>query len=164
MRGLEELVVIDGSGHRFGRLASRVAKMLLEGKRVVVLNADRIVITGTKSAALERYQKLLDRKWYSSIEKVQISNPRRPDRVFWQAVKRMLPKKKALGEEALSRLRVYVGIPSEFAKCRTLRIPDAEHRSNISRSGKLVKSITLGELLVLIGGRVTAQGSPEGPE
>ncbi|MCS7117476.1 MAG: 50S ribosomal protein L13 [Thaumarchaeota archaeon] len=161
---MEELIVIDGSGHRFGRLASKVAKMLLEGKRVVVLNADKIVITGTKSAVLERYLMLLDRKWYSSIERVQVWNPRRSDRIFWQAVKRMLPKKKDRGEAAISRLRVYVGVPEEFAKHSAVRVPDAEHRSNISRSGKLVKAITLEELSTLIGGRAAVQRSPEARE
>lgn len=158
---MEELVVIDGSGHRFGRLASRVAKMLLEGKRVVVLNAEKIVITGTRSAVLERYLALLDRKWHSSIERVQVWNPRKPDRVFWYAVKRMLPKKKARGEKAISRLRVYVGVPEEFAARQAVRVPDAEHRSGISRSGKLIKSVTLGELSELIGGRVTTPQRPE---
>ncbi|MEN3048172.1 MAG: 50S ribosomal protein L13 [Candidatus Caldarchaeales archaeon] len=158
---MEELVVIDGSGHRFGRLASKVAKLLLEGKRVVVLNAEKIVVTGAKSAVMERYLALLDRKWHSSIERVQIWNPRRPDRIFWYAVKRMLPKKKASGEEAISRLRVYIGVPEEFAARKAMRVPDAEHSSGISRSGRLIKSVTLGELSELIGGRAARPQRPE---
>ena len=42
----DELLVIDATGHRLGRLASRVAKMLLQGKRVVIVNARDAVITG----------------------------------------------------------------------------------------------------------------------
>ena len=153
----EDLVVIDGSNHRLGRLASRVAKMLLEGKRVVVLNADKIVITGSKSAILARYQYLLDRTWLSSIERVQVWNPRRPDRIFWYTVRRMLPRKKPKGREALSRLRVYNGVPEEFSNFKAVTVEDALHRSEISRSGKLIKWMTLGELSELIGGKVRAE-------
>ncbi len=153
----EDLVVIDGSNHRLGRLASRVAKMLLEGKRVVVLNADKIVITGSKSAILARYQYLLDRTWLSSIERVQVWNPRRPDRIFWYTVRRMLPRKKPKGREALSRLRVYNGVPEEFSNLKAVTVEDALHRSEISRSGKLIKWMTLGELSKLIGGKVRAE-------
>lgn len=155
--GEEELVVIDGTNHRLGRLASRVAKMLLEGKRVVVLNAEKIVITGSKSAILARYQYLLDRKWLSSIERAQIWNPRRPDRIFWYTVRRMLPRKKPKGREALSRLRVYNGVPEEFAEVKPITVEDALHRSEMSRSGKLIKWMTLGELSRLIGGKVPAE-------
>ncbi|MEM2042074.1 MAG: 50S ribosomal protein L13 [Nitrososphaerota archaeon] len=153
----EDLVVIDGSNHRLGRLASRVAKMLLEGKRVVVLNADKIVITGSKSAILARYQYLLDRTWLSSIERVQVWNPRRPDRIFWYTVRRMLARKKPKGREALSRLRVYNGVPEEFSNLKAVTVEDALHRSEISRSGKLIKWMTLGELSKLIGGKVRAE-------
>ncbi len=153
----EELVVIDGANHRLGRLASKVAKMLLEGKRVVVLNADKIVITGNKNAILARYQYLLDRKWLSSIERVQIWNPRRPDKIFWYTVRRMLPRKKPKGRKALSRLRVYCGVPEDFANVKTVTVEDALHKSEISRSGKLIKWMTLGELSKLIGGKVPAE-------
>lgn len=155
--GAEDLVVIDGSNHRLGRLASKVAKMLLEGKRVVVLNADKIVVTGSKSAILARYQYLLDRTWLSSIERVQVWNPRRPDRIFWYTVRRMLPRKKPKGREALSRLRVYNGVPEEFANVKAITVEDALHRSEINRSGKLIKWMTLGELSKLIGGKVAAE-------
>lgn len=153
----EDLVVIDGTNHRLGRLASKVAKMLLDGKRVVVLNADKIVITGSKSAILARYQYLLDRTWLSSIERVQVWNPRRPDRIFWYTVRRMLPRKKPKGREALSRLRVYNGVPEEFANVRAITVEEALHRSEVSRSGKLIKWMTLGELSKLIGGKVAAE-------
>jgi large subunit ribosomal protein L13 len=136
--GEEGLVVIDGTNHRLGRLASRVAKMLLEGKRVVVLNADKIVITGSKSAILARYRYLLDR-------------------IFWYTVRRMLPRKKPKGREALSRLRVYNGVPEEFAEVKPMTVEDALHRSEMSRSGKLIKWMTLGELSKLIGGKVPAE-------
>ena len=39
---------IDGRGHIAGRLASIISKLLLERKRVTVINAEDILVSGTK--------------------------------------------------------------------------------------------------------------------
>jgi large subunit ribosomal protein L13 len=150
---IREVVVIDGSGHKLGRLASRVAKMLLEGKYVVIINADKVVITGSKAAILERYLKLVGRTWYSSIRKPQVWFPRRPERILWYTVARMLPRKKPKGRNALERLRVYVGVPEKYADAEAVRVEEALLVSNVNRSGKLVRSLTLEELSALLRGR-----------
>lgn len=41
------LVVIDGKGHLFGRLASTVAKELLNGKRVVIVRSELVEMSGS---------------------------------------------------------------------------------------------------------------------
>ena len=41
-------VVVDASNQRLGRMASRIAKMLLLGMNVIVVNAEKAVITGKK--------------------------------------------------------------------------------------------------------------------
>ncbi|MCS7146492.1 MAG: 50S ribosomal protein L13 [Nitrososphaerota archaeon] len=148
----ENVVVIDGSGHRLGRLASKIAKMLLLGKSVVVVNADKVLVTGTKEAVLERYLKLVRRTWYSSIEEPKVWYPRRADRIFWYTVARMLPRKKPSAREALRRLKVYTGIPSNLEGVTFTRIEDALHKSGISRSGRVVRTLTLGELSRLLRG------------
>ena len=40
------VTVIDGKGLIYGRLASEVATMILDGQEVVVLNAEQIIVTG----------------------------------------------------------------------------------------------------------------------
>ncbi|MEM4591087.1 MAG: 50S ribosomal protein L13 [Nitrososphaerota archaeon] len=147
----EEVVIIDGAGHRLGRLASYVAKMLLSGERVVIINADKVLITGSKKVILSRYLKLIGRTWYSSIEEPQVWYPRRADGILWYTVARMLPRRKARGREALKRLRVYVGVPRAYEKKDYVRIEDALLRSGINRSGKLVRAMTLGEVSALLG-------------
>lgn len=42
-----ELVIIDGKGHLFGRLASAVAKELLNGKRVVIVRSELVEMSGS---------------------------------------------------------------------------------------------------------------------
>jgi large subunit ribosomal protein L13 len=149
----DELLVIDAAGHRLGRLASRVAKMLLQGKRVVIVNARDAVITGSKSAILERYNRLIGRTWYSSLSKVQVWFPRRSDRILWYTIARMLPRKKPRGREALSRLRVYSGTPEKYAGVEKIKVEDALHKSEVSRSGKIIRACRLGEIARLIGSR-----------
>lgn len=43
----EGTVVVDGKGHLLGRLASVVAKQLLNGKKVVVVRCEQIVVSGS---------------------------------------------------------------------------------------------------------------------
>merc|ERR1712100_833879 len=52
---MDKVVVIDGRGHLLGRLASIVAKQLLQGQHVVVVRAEGIVISGGIVRARQRY-------------------------------------------------------------------------------------------------------------
>jgi len=149
----EELLVIDGAGHRLGRIASRVAKMLLQGKKVVIVNARDVIITGNKSAILERYNRLIGRTWYSSLSKVQVWFPRRSDRILWYTIARMLPRKKPKGREALKRLRVYSGTPEKYVNVEKIKIEEALHKREVSRSGKIIRAYRLVEIAKLIGSK-----------
>ena len=44
---MADVVVVDGKGHLLGRLASIVAKQLLNGKKVVVVRTEALVISGS---------------------------------------------------------------------------------------------------------------------
>lgn len=44
---MSDVIVIDGKGHLLGRLASIVAKQLLFGKKVVVVRAEALIISGS---------------------------------------------------------------------------------------------------------------------
>ena len=62
------MMIINGEGHILGRLASVVSKQLLEGEEIVVLNAEKIMLTGNKDWAYAKYKQRVDR--------ASISNPR----------------------------------------------------------------------------------------
>ncbi len=112
-------VVIDAAGVPLGRLASQVAQLLRgkhkptfaphldTGDHVVVINAEKIALTGAK----------LDQKMYYRhsgypggfrATKVRDELARRPIRVIERAVKGMLPHT-ALGKVQYGKLRVYPG-------------------------------------------------------
>ena len=70
---------------------------------------------------------------------------RRPDDIFRQVVRGMLPIKKAKGREALGRLRVHVGVPEDLSNVSKTTFPEAS-------AGKLGgRFITLGELSRYLG-------------
>jgi large subunit ribosomal protein L13 len=115
--------VIDASECVLGRLASRVAKELLNNEdRVVVVNADSIVVSGSKDFLLEYYYHKRERgdpikgPFY----------PREPHMIFKRAVRGMLPKNKR-GRDALKRLTVYRNTPKMFeGKVEKLKIKTSE--------------------------------------
>lgn len=128
-----EVVVVDGAGQILGRLASRVAKMLLEGKRVVVVNVEKVAVSGDPVMVVQAYKRtILGVKSHYS-HKWRPKRPRSPVRLFKAAVKGMLPENNKRGREALKRLRAYIGVPEEYADVEKTRFPEAD-ASRLSRS------------------------------
>lgn len=143
----EKEIVIDGRGHLLGRLASKVAKELLNGQRIVVVRCELLL----KSGSLFR-NKL---KHHEFLRKRKNTNPRRgpfhfssPSRIFWRAVRGMLPHKTPKGAVALARLKVFDGIPFPFDQKRRMVVPEA---LKILRLQSHRKFCELGELAQLVG-------------
>lgn len=111
--------VVDAEGQTLGRLASEIAKVLSgktkpiytphvdTGDFVIVINADKVVLTGKK----------LDQKLYrwhtghpGGLKEVKYRDMmiKKPEEVVMHAVKGMLPKN-ILGRQMLTKLRVYRG-------------------------------------------------------
>jgi large subunit ribosomal protein L13 len=139
-------MIIDGEGLILGRLASNVSKKLLNGEEIIVLNAEKIVISGTKEWAYARYKQRLDRASISNPRKMGPKYPRRPDDIFRRTVRGMLPYRKTTGREAFKGLKVFVGIPQEFKGVEISKLPEAEPKN-------IIKSIELGEVSKLLGAK-----------
>ncbi len=148
-------IVVDVTMHKLGRAASRIAKMLLSGVSVTVVNAEKAIITGKKQAILERYKFLTSRRAYVSPKRDTVWYPRKPERIFWYTIYRMLPRHNRRWKEALRRLKVYVGVPKKLENAEKMVIEDAILREPISGSGRVIRYMTLGELSKeLTGGRL----------
>jgi len=48
--------LIDGDKYVLGRFATFVAKLLLEGNHVAIINAEKLVISGKKEAIVAKYK------------------------------------------------------------------------------------------------------------
>jgi large subunit ribosomal protein L13 len=104
------MTVIDASNLIMGRLASEVAKRLLNGEEIIIVNSEKCVVTGSKRFLTSLYETKLSR---GSPEKGPYF-PKRPDRILRRTVRGMLPYKKPRGKEAYKRLKVYVGLPNDI--------------------------------------------------
>jgi len=126
-------VVVDGSNMVLGRLASRVAKLLLEGYRVHVVNVERITVSGRKNMVVQSYKRtVLGVKSHYS-HKWRPKRPRSPVRLFKKTVWGMLPKNNK-GLKALRRLKAYVGVPEDLKNRETIQFPEAS-AAKLSRPG-----------------------------
>ncbi len=111
--------VIDASGQALGRLASRVARILMgkenpkytpfidTGDHVIVVNAEKVKLTGMKAEA-KVYHHYTGYPGGLRSEDYRERFTRKPELVIEDAVQRMLPKSK-LGRQMKSKLKVYRG-------------------------------------------------------
>ena len=117
-------IVVDATDHVAGRLSSQVAKLLIKGNRVSVVNCDKIMISGTRSNIISEYREFLE---INSINhwKHGPKHPRRPDTIMKKMIRGMLPKEKPSGKEAHKRLRTYIGSPKEVKSLKKIKFEKA---------------------------------------
>jgi large subunit ribosomal protein L13 len=111
--------VVDAENQTLGRLASQIA-MVLRGKNkptytpfldtgdfVIVVNADKIDVTGKKREQ-KLYRRHSGRPGGMKVETFSQLQKRLPERIIEKAVKGMLPKNR-LGRQLFTKLKVYAG-------------------------------------------------------
>ncbi|MFH1365243.1 MAG: 50S ribosomal protein L13 [archaeon] len=116
--------VIDGEGAVLGRLASYAAKEALKGEEIIVLNSEKIIITGSKKWIEGEFTR--KRQMAGTSQK----GPRH-SRPSYMIVKRtirgMLPDHRTgTGRDAFKRIKCYVGFPEEFKDKKTIKIVGKE--------------------------------------
>ncbi len=110
-----DATIIDASNLIVGRLASVVAKRLLNGEKIAIVNAEKSVFSGRKASKLEEFKEYLKIVGRTN-PKYGPKHPRRPDTILRRVIRGMLPMDKAKGREAFKRLRVYIGVPPDTPK------------------------------------------------
>ena len=112
--------VVDAAGQPLGRLASRVAQ-ILRGKHkptftpnsdmgdfVIVVNADKVKLTGNKMTGKTYYSHSGYMGGLKSTTPAKVLGSAHPERIVEWAVRGMLPKTR-LGDRLFTKLKVYVG-------------------------------------------------------
>ncbi len=103
-------MIIDGTDLILGRLAAYAAKQALMGENVLIINCEKVIITGSKEFLLKRYTQRIHRG-----EPHHGPNfPRRPDLLVKRTIRGMLPYKQYKGETALKRIKCYIGKPDDL--------------------------------------------------
>jgi large subunit ribosomal protein L13 len=106
----KQIVVVDAANCIAGRMCSHVSKLLRQGNRVVVVNAEKAMLSGNRYKTIELYKEQLEINSVTNPIHGPF-HPRRPDTIITKMVRGMVPKRKTSGIEAFKRLRVYIGIP-----------------------------------------------------
>jgi large subunit ribosomal protein L13 len=141
----EDVILIDASNLIMGRLASYAAKRALSGNTVVVVNAERAIVSGKKASIVSEGRTRLETRTLASQYKAPV-HPRRPDTYLRRVIRGMLPWKLSRGKAAFRRVKVFIGTPQEFADKQFAKLDWADASRLRSRY------ITLAELSREIGG------------
>ena len=136
------MIYIDAEGAVLGRLASLVAKRLLKGEEITVLNADKILVTGSRKFVMDHYK---EQRFIGSTRKGPYF-PRMPDRILRWTVRGMLPFRQFRGRDAYKRLHAYIGVPREIGKVAAEKAGQRELRNP--------RYMPLGEISRLLGAKV----------
>ncbi len=104
----EKFTIIDGKDLVLGRLGSNIAKRLLLGESIKIVNCKDIVILGRKKYLIERYKNKLTNK----VIKQGPYYSRSPADIVKRSFRNMVPYKNQRGVEALKRLKCYNSVPS----------------------------------------------------
>ncbi|MDD2531182.1 MAG: 50S ribosomal protein L13 [Candidatus ainarchaeum sp.] len=139
------MMIVDAKDNVAGRLASKVAKAIINGERVTVINSQDLVIVGNKKSILEKFTTRVD----GAVK----SNPhygpkydRIPSKIFRRMVRNMLPTKKRAKERIIKQLRVFNTTAKGIDSKEAIIFEEIKfnHRNNY---------IKLKDVALLLGGR-----------
>ncbi len=140
----EGTVYVDATNQIAGRLSSKVAKLLLSGNRVVVLNAEKALVSGSRTSVINQWKERLELS--SRVNPIYGPiHPRRPDNILRRMVRGMVPRKKPKGATAMKRLRVYIGVPEAVSGAKLTKFEDT------AASRPIPVYVTMGDLSKSLG-------------
>jgi large subunit ribosomal protein L13 len=137
--------VMDAQGAVLGRLGTRVAKELLSGEQVALVNSGEAVITGNPEYIVQKYTLRRSAKNKANPEHSP-KWPRRPDLLVKRIIRGMLPFRRARGRNAYKNLKVYIGHPEGIGEAQ--KVPGTES------SGLKTRFMTINELCKNMGYKV----------
>jgi large subunit ribosomal protein L13 len=136
------VTIIDAEGAVLGRLCTTVAKRLLNGEEIRVVNAEKAIVTGKKAMVKAHYKHEREVGTYRKGP----FYPRMPDQILKRTVRGMIPYQEPHGRAAFKRLKCYIGVPKEFAGQSFEKVTAAEkHPANY---------MTIQEIAQFLGAKV----------
>ncbi len=121
----ESVVVVDAANCVAGRMCSHVSKLLLQGNKVAIVNAEKAMLSGNRYKTIDSYKEHLEINSVTNPIHGPF-HPRRPDTIISKMVRGMVPKRKPDGIEAFKRLRVYMGVPDRMKEAKMESFDDSK--------------------------------------
>ncbi|MFA5861414.1 MAG: 50S ribosomal protein L13 [Candidatus Thermoplasmatota archaeon] len=136
------VTIIDASGASAGRLASYVAKRLLAGEEVHIVNAEKATVSGRPDAVMER----IDFKRDVGTRRKGPYYPRVPHLMMKRTVRGMLNYQELPSHRAAyKRLKAHIGVPDELKDKQLTVIEKAKSHAP--------RSMTFGEIAHKLGAK-----------
>ncbi len=131
--------IINAENSILGRLGSIIAKRLLNGEKIIIINADKGLISGKKDFIVAKYYQ----RWRIKTKSNPLKGPfypRETDQILKRTIRGMLPYHKSRGKKAYHRLIVFKDFP-DMLRGREIEIIPETQKINPKAS-----YISLGEL------------------
>ena len=138
------MIIIDAENSILGRLATNAAKQALLGEEIVIINADKAIVSGAKKEVFERYRHRYARGVPSKGPFILRSS----DRLVKRTIRNMIPYKTLRGREAFSRIKCFVGVPVEFADKEVVIV--GKNKRELPNN----KFVTIKEISQNLGGKL----------
>jgi len=118
----EEATIIDANNLVLGRMGSIVAKRLLLGEEIKIINCKDVIMLGKKKFLVKKYKD----KFSNKVVKQGPYYSRSPAEIVRRSLRNMLPYKNSRGVEAYSRLKCYNSLPSILANSKKNSVENAK--------------------------------------
>jgi len=116
------VTLVNADGLILGRMASKVAKRLLNGEKVIIVNAEKAVLSGKKKSKVAEAKEFLE----VGAPRKGPFHYRRPDRILRKTVRGMLPFKQPKGKNAYKKLKVFIGVPEDLKGQQMITLKEAQ--------------------------------------
>jgi large subunit ribosomal protein L13 len=136
---------IDFENAILGRAASKTAKLLLQGESVVVLNAEKAVVRGTKKGIMQKFARRYGWRAKGNPQTHGPVSSRRPDKLVYSTIQHMLPYHQARGKNALKNLKIFMGKPARYEKMTSEQWPETrnEEKKNFLSTKQISEELGL---------------------
>jgi large subunit ribosomal protein L13 len=105
-----------------------VAKAALLGDTIIIVNAEKAVLTGDRRSLIDAFKKKHNIRTSYNPRKGPI-HQRRPDKLFRKMIRGMLPWPTPRGKEAFKRIRVYIGVPEQYTDAEKIVLEKSTYKS-----------------------------------
>ena len=116
------VAIIDAEGAVLGRLCTTVAKRLLKGEEIAIVQSEKVIVTGKKDMIKAHYKQEREVGTYRKGP----FYPRMPDRILKRTIRGMIPYQEPHGRAAFKRLKCYIGVPKVYQGKSFEKITTAE--------------------------------------
>jgi ribosomal protein uL13 len=113
-------MIIDGKNTVLGRLASYVAKEALKGEEIIVVNCNKIIISGSRKNLVEEFQQKRKRVGFSQKGPKYSKDS---EKIVKRTIRGMLPDhREGRGRVAFKKIKCYQEIPEKYLESKKISL------------------------------------------